>query len=582
MPPERNRAVARRLSGSGRAPSIGFLIDGVEDSPYHWQILRGAMHEAYARGAHFVVFVGGALTASDPPTGSNWVYNLARPDNVDALVLSGSLGNAAGSQAVAAFCARCPPMPICSIAVPLPGAASVCLDNAAGMRAVIEHLVRVHGIRQIAFVRGPVASDEAELRLNVYREVLQANAIGYDPQLVVSGDFMPAAGRDAVATLFDGRKLPVAAVGAIAAANDAMATGVIDELCRRGIRVPDVVAVTGFDDIQEARFSNPPLTTVAQRLDDQGRECVRIVMDQLRAGEARAEQVVRSADLVTRRSCGCLSTPSTGEASAAPPSTSLSFDSALIRDRQRILTDMARAARGALGVAGAQWDARLLNAAADQIRGDRPDAFIRVYDEILVRVIDAGGDVSTCNDVLSALRTRLVRCIGDTIQRTKAEDFFHEARVMTTHAVERTYVGRTHRAANAVRAVMQAGASILAARSLDELASVIAEQMPRAGIHRCFIARFSDGVDGGPTAQEVLAVRPQASRANAAGSASLSPTDVLRHALSQTSDVHAFVLFPAAFAGGQKAIVLLELGATEGVEYEVLRKIFTGVLSRLD
>lgn len=580
MPPERLRPAAKRLSRSGPAPSVGFLIDGVEDSPYHWQILRGAMHEAYDRGANFVVFVGGALTL--PASGFNWVYDLARPDNVDALVLSGSLGNAAGSQALAAFCARCTPMPICSIAVPLPGASSVCLDNAAGMRSLIEHLLRVHGTRRIAFVRGPAASDEAETRLSVYREVLQSHAVAYDPQLVVSGDFMPAAGRAAVATLFDERKLAVDAVGAIVAANDAMATGVIDELCRRGVRVPEQIAVAGFDDIQEARFSNPPLTTVAQRLDDQGRECIRIVMDQLRSGAARAERIVRSADLVTRRSCGCLSMPSAGEKIAAPESTTLGFDSALIRDRQRILTDMARAARGTLGAAGPQWDARLLNAAADQIRGDRPDAFVRAYDEILVRVIDADGDVSICNDVLSALRTRLVRCIGDATQRTRAEDFFHEARVMTTHAVERMYVGRTNRTASHVRGLMQTGASILAARSIDELSLVVAEQMPRAGVRRCFIARFGDAADGEPTAQIVLAAGPEAAGGDATSSVSHTPTNVLRHVLSHASDVHAFGVFPAAFAGGQKAIVVLELGAKDGVEYEALWKIFARLLSRLD
>lgn len=582
MPPERIRPVARRLSGSGRAPNIGFLIDGVEDSPYHWQILRGAMHEAHDRGANFVVFVGGVLTDSDSPTGSNWVYDLARPDNVDALVLSGSLGNTAGSKALATFCARYTPMPICSIAVPLPGASSVALDNAAGMRAVIEHLLRMHGIQRIAFVCGPAASDEAELRLRVYRETLQSHAIPYDPRLVIPGDFMSSAGCEAVATLFDERKLTVDDVRAIVAANDAMATGAIDGLSRRGIRVPEQVAVAGFDDVQEARFSNPPLTTAAQRLDDQGRECIRIIMDQLRSGSVRPEQVLRGAELIVRRSCGCLSIPSAGSTIGPLPSTNLGFDSALIRDRQRILTDMARAARGALGAAGAQWDVRLLNAAADQTRGDRPDAFVQVYEEILARVVDGGGDLSICNDVLSALRTRLVPCIGDPRQRTRAEDFLHEARAMTTHALERMFVARTVRAGSQVRALMQAGASLLSARNMGELSRAVHDHLPRAGIRRCFVARFHDGADGQPSAQIVLADGPEARKAEPSLSSSRSPTDILRATLSSGDDVHAFMVFPAAFADGQKAIVALELGATEGHGYEVMRKVFRSVLLRMD
>lgn len=565
-------------SGSRRSPSIGYLIDGVEDTPYHWQILRGAMQEAQDRGAHFVVFVGGALNATGAATGSNWVYELARPGNVDALALSGSLGNAAGSKALAEFCARCPPMPICSIALPLPGASSVCLDNAAGMRAVVAHLLDVHGMKQIAFVRGPAASDEAELRLRVYRETLQSRGVAYDPLLVVGGDFMPPAGRKAVATLFDERKIPVTAVRAIVAANDAMATGVVEGLTRRGIRIPEQIAVTGFDDVQEARLSNPPLTTVAQPLGDQGRECIRILMDQLR-GVAPSEHVVRSPELITRRSCGCSSTPI---GNSLLPSTDDGFDAAFQRDRQRILADMQRAGRGVLAAAGAQWEARLVDAAADQARNDQSNEFLRAYEELLSRIIETDGDVSSCSNVLSALRTPLLRCVPDARHRMRVEDFFHEARGMTTQAIERMYVAQAARAGSDVRRLMQAGISLLSARSFGELAHAVHEQMPRAGIERCYIARLGPGAVGQHTAQILLAADPQAGETGLTWSRSQPPADLLRDALAQSVGAHAFVVFPAALPRQEKAIVVLELGATEGYGYEVLRKIFTGLLSRLD
>src|SRR5258708_8608656 len=202
---------------------------GLRASRYHWQVLRGAMSEAYDRGANLLCFVGGPLGPPDQPQELNWVFDLARPKNVDALVvLSGSLGNAVGPKGLSAFCARYRPMPICSIAVPLPEASSVCVDNESGMRSVIEHLIRVHNIRRIAFVCGPDANDEAQLRLRVYREVLEKSGIDYAPELVVAGDFTQPAGRDAVATLFTERKLAVSSVGAIVAANDLMGLGAIE------------------------------------------------------------------------------------------------------------------------------------------------------------------------------------------------------------------------------------------------------------------------------------------------------------------------------------------------------------------
>src|ERR1700753_3358841 len=129
-----SRTGPRRLTGGGRAPSIGFLVDYLEDSRYHWQILRGAIREARDRGAHLLCFVGGTLAAQGQASEGNWVFDLARPKNVDGpVVLSGALGNAAGSDGLSAFCNRFRPVPTCSIAIPLPNdISSVCVDNESG------------------------------------------------------------------------------------------------------------------------------------------------------------------------------------------------------------------------------------------------------------------------------------------------------------------------------------------------------------------------------------------------------------------------------------------------------------------
>ncbi len=178
---ERPRNAPKRLTGSGPAPSIGVLIDWLEDSRYHWQVVRGAIDEAYDRGANLLCFVGGPLGTRDQPHELNWVFDLAQPRNVDGvIVLSGSLGNASGPQRLLEFCARYRPMPVCSIAIPLAGYSSVCIDNEGGMRVAIEHIIRVHGKKRIAFVRGPDVNGEAELRLRRRPSITERMEIGED------------------------------------------------------------------------------------------------------------------------------------------------------------------------------------------------------------------------------------------------------------------------------------------------------------------------------------------------------------------------------------------------------------------
>jgi len=576
------RIAPQRLTGSGPAPSIGFLIDWLGNSPYQCQILRRVTKEADDRGAQLLCFVGGAIAPPGKLNPANAVFELARSRNVDCVaLLSSSLGNAIGLDGLKLFCEKFRPMPTCSIAVALgPDVSSVRVDNESGMQALVAHMIQVHGIRRIAFVRGPPASDEAELRLRVYRETLAANGIPYAEELVVPGDFNAASGREAVDILFVERKLAVSSVGAIVAANDLMALAAIEELRVRGIRVPDEIAVGGFDDVQQAAFSLPPLTTVRQRLEDMGRESVRLVLEQwIRRSEP--EQVVRRTEIVTRRSCGCLPGYAAGRKSSSPPGSTLGFDAAILRRRQHILAELARAARGTMSAAGSEWDVRLLNAISEQVRGDSPNVFLRVYDALLRRLVTAGSDLSVCNDVLSALRSRVVRAISDPKLRMRTEDLFHEARVLTSNAIEGVHVARRLQGWNAALALLDAGASIASASTLDELARAVHRYLPAAGISRCFVLRLHENLDAPTTARVILAEKPEARKSDPTQSTIYLATDVLRDAVLGATTGHAFVVFAAKFANGDPGAVVLELGDVEGQGYEALRVVFSSVIARI-
>jgi DNA-binding LacI/PurR family transcriptional regulator len=280
------------------------LVDSLEDG-YQWSVLRGAIEEAARQSANLLCFAGGVLEAPGAGAAYNGVFDLAGPDSVDALVvMSGAIGNRIGPESLQRYCDRYRRLPMCSVAVPIGDASSVCINNDNGMRVAVEHLVRIHGKIRIAFVRGPVANDEAEGRFRVYKETLEGSAIPFSPALVHTGDFEYEGGRNAARTLLTGGKLAADGPDAVVAANDTMALGLLDELSGSGIRVPDQLAVVGFDDIEESRFATPPLTTVRQPLFEQGRDAVQVVLDELRGGPSK--HLVREPVLVTRRSCGCV------------------------------------------------------------------------------------------------------------------------------------------------------------------------------------------------------------------------------------------------------------------------------------
>ena len=139
-------------------------------------------------------------------------------------------------------------------------------DNAGGARAATGHLLD-QGRRRIATITGPLDMVAGQDRYAGYRDALERHGSAVDADLVVTGDFTEDGGLRAMATLLE----QAPDLDAVFAASDPMAVGALQALRAAGRRVPDDVAVVGFDDAAIARTCDPPLTTVAQPLEDMTR-----------------------------------------------------------------------------------------------------------------------------------------------------------------------------------------------------------------------------------------------------------------------------------------------------------------------
>jgi len=183
---------------------------------------------------------------------------------------------------------------------------TISIANFAGAQAMVRHLQSL-GHMRIAMITGPAGNIDAQQRLEGYRSAMGARRGGRE--LEIAGDFSEPSGYAAAEALLALDPRPTA----VFAANDYTAIGVMSALNEARLRVPDDIAVTGFDDIAMARYLNPPLTTVR--------------VDAYRLGERAVERLTRPArprgrreelptHLVVRRSCG--STIAEGRSSDGP------------------------------------------------------------------------------------------------------------------------------------------------------------------------------------------------------------------------------------------------------------------------
>lgn len=179
------------------------------------------------------------------------------------------------------------------------GIDAVLVDNRRGAREATSHLIRL-GHQDIAFIGGPDSLPVEVEREAGYREALAAAEISVNPRLIFDGGFRAEGGAAAVCALIERHER----FTAIFAANDLMAIGAMEELRRRGRRVPHDVAIVGFDDITFASLVEPRLTTVAQPKYRMGCLAMERLLELLGGGDRRPRRLVLEPQLVVRDSCG--------------------------------------------------------------------------------------------------------------------------------------------------------------------------------------------------------------------------------------------------------------------------------------
>jgi DNA-binding LacI/PurR family transcriptional regulator len=197
--------------------------------------------------------------------------------------------------AVAALGGLAPDIPLvavgCLADVPL---SSVAIDNRAGAAQATQHLLDL-GHETVYHVAGPETWLDAQQRIAGWQDALHAGQAA-EPELL-RGDWSARSGYELGHRL---SRMPD--VTAVLCGNDSMALGLLRAFAERGRKVPDDVSVVGFDDIAEAPYFLPPLTTVRQDFGELGRRALHLLMEQIADGEPQGSPIPISPDLVVRAS----------------------------------------------------------------------------------------------------------------------------------------------------------------------------------------------------------------------------------------------------------------------------------------
>ncbi|WP_438354226.1 LacI family DNA-binding transcriptional regulator [Microbacterium sp. CJ88] len=263
-----------------------FLVDPRAFPLYVDEVQRGFELEARAHGRPVMISSGSDTTTSVAESAGR----------VDGLAIF------PGPSAAESLAQVSLKMPIVLFSTPpgTDGHHRVLADNAGGMRELVLHLVRDHGIAVLAFIGALRVADYRE-RFEVFRATLAEVGIPTPDAPLDDSLLGEDRGYTPVLAALRQGTLPRALV----CASDQLALPLLDLLAAEGVRVPDDIVVTGFDGILAARLSTPSLTTVRQPFEAMGRTAARLLMDSGRSLAEPAAVARLGTKLVRRRSCGC-------------------------------------------------------------------------------------------------------------------------------------------------------------------------------------------------------------------------------------------------------------------------------------
>ncbi len=499
-------------------PTIGVLAGwqvhaGTPDSFLH-EVFRGIQAAAQDQGCNLLLAYGIGAPRGVGLGRPSWPLLADEVDfvpigawNVDGLVIAPPIVvSGKGAQYFGALRDRGFPMVAAGSGLPGP---AIVPDNEQGIRQAMAHLV-AHGHQRIAFVAGHgqrVDSDSAS-RLQAYQAFVAEHDLEADPALVAHSAHTTTGGRQAMRQILNSGSTFTAVV----ASNDLAAVGAREVLREAGLRVPDDVALIGFDDRVEARAMEPQLTTVHYPIFEVGYQAVLLLLRYLDGQVTHSVTMRVPTRLVVRESCGCLPgemryLPVVTTETPAPQGMVETLTEAVFNETHRQSLNEVRL-----------LCTRLVEACRESLRVGEADAFRRELQRILAEVAAHDDGLQGWQAGLSALRERLptlraaVVDAGEVVRLDEhaTEAMLHQGRIAVNAMAQGQSARDTIRRADQAYELYQMTSSFQTAQEETEVFAALEAALPRVGIAHATVALYeAEGAD--TVAWSVLQASPPGS-----------------------------------------------------------------------
>jgi signal transduction histidine kinase/DNA-binding LacI/PurR family transcriptional regulator/PleD family two-component response regulator len=387
------------------------------------------------------------------------------------------------------------------------GEPAVDIDNESGVRQAMSHLLD-HGHRRIAFIAGhpeDIWGDTGK-RLDAYRAFVREHNLASDERLVAYGLHTVQGGRQAMRQTLQ-NKIPFTAV---LASNDESAIGALQALQEAGLRVPQDVALIGFDNRPEVLAQTPSLTTVHMPIFERGYRALELLLEHITGQKQDCQIVEFPTRLVIRQSCGCLSAPSLP--SFRIPARQGTNRPVLSAQIAQTMADVVLADAQHLSTDDAPVFCRQLVDAygSGLVSSDAADFYLTLGDILsyLDRIDDNIHVWQVAISVLEAGTSALASALGVSVSHRQVDEMLHQARIIISERIQQRHIQYLVDQRWIADQVGLLNARLITALDESRIFEILAEHLPYLGIPHAEVALFEPQGDD-PVAWSFLRAIPE-------------------------------------------------------------------------
>jgi signal transduction histidine kinase/DNA-binding LacI/PurR family transcriptional regulator len=466
----------------GIRPTVGLLIHDI-DVNVGLERYRGVSTGTQELDFNLLCIVQGVRTESD---NKNIFYDIAATQ-IDGLVCGVSVGTSLmNHEELERFWNKFE-VPKVNMIDRFANISSVITGDFEGVREALIHLIAVHGFRKIFFVRGPENHIGGKVRYRAYLEVMEEYRL-YDPDLVSPPLTWDPAEQQVTMEQVFGAKTPGTDFEAVMFSNDLRAIDFIEKFREAGIRVPEDVAVIGFNDSHQAKNNNPPLTSVAIPLFEQGKIAVEMLADLMQDIQTPNHVIVPS-QLSVRRSCGCLD-PDILDIFRHNLEFADDGQPDWLQDKAMVCAEIKKG----LHVRGEQielWLDKMVGAFRADLTGNSQGQFLNVLCEGLQRYASLGWDTFDCHKALSIFRAMISLRLNEK-DYGKRDKLIQQARELVGRVALRFKEDQISQKNDRARAVNRLQTELSCAFEQSEMIRILVASLPKLGFESCYFVLYED------------------------------------------------------------------------------------------